>query len=85
MYMYLKIFFQEREFFFFEREFFFFFAERGTSVESHASHAVELGISVDFAWNLRGLCVGFARNFILFLFEREREGYKRFAACTVYP
>ena len=32
---------------------------------------------------LRGFCVGFARNLILFLFEREREGYKRFADCTV--
>ena len=41
------------------------------------------GSSVDFARNLRGFCVGFARNLILFLFEREREGYKRFAACTV--
>ena len=38
---------------------------------------------MDFAWNLRGFCVGFARNLILFLFEREREGYKRFVACTV--
>ena len=28
-------------------------------------------------------CVGFARNLILFLFEREHEGYKRFADCTV--
>ena len=28
--------------------------------------------------------MGFARNLILFLFEREREGFKRFAACTVY-
>ena len=27
--------------------------------------------------------MGFARNLILFLFEREREGYKRFADCTV--
>ena len=39
---------------------------------------------MDFARNLRGFCVGFARNLILFLFEREREGYKRFAACTVH-
>ena len=38
---------------------------------------------MDFAWNLRGFCVGFARNLILFLFEREHEGYKRFAAFTV--
>ena len=38
---------------------------------------------MDFARNLRGFCVGFARNLILFLFEREREGYKRFADCTV--
>ena len=27
--------------------------------------------------------MGFARNLILFLFEREHEGYKRFADCTV--
>ena len=27
--------------------------------------------------------MGFAKNLILFLFEREREGYKRFAVCTV--
>ena len=27
--------------------------------------------------------MGFARKLILFLFEREHEGYKRFAACTV--
>ena len=27
--------------------------------------------------------MGFERNLILFLFEREREGYKRFADCTV--
>ena len=39
---------------------------------------------MDFARILRGFCVGFARNLILFLFEREREGYKRFAACTVH-
>ena len=38
---------------------------------------------MDFARNLRGFCVGFARNLILFLFEREHEGYKRFADCTV--
>ena len=38
---------------------------------------------MDFARILRGFCVGFARNLILFLFEREREGYKRFADCTV--
>ena len=38
---------------------------------------------MDFARNLRGFCVGFARNLILFLFEREREGYKHFADCTV--
>ena len=29
--------------------------------------------------------MGFARNLILFLFEREHEGYKRFADCTVFP
>ena len=28
--------------------------------------------------------MGFARNLILFLFEREHEGYKRFVDCTVY-
>ena len=39
---------------------------------------------MDFARNLRGFCVGFARNLILFLFELEHEGYKRFADCTVY-
>ena len=40
---------------------------------------------MDFAWNVCGFCVGFARNLILFfLFEREREGYKRFVACTVH-
>ena len=39
---------------------------------------------MDFARNLRGFCVGFARNLILFLFEHEHEGYKRFADCTVY-
>ena len=61
-----------------------FFAERGTSVKSHATHAVKRGISVEVAWILRGFCVGFARNLILFLFEREREGYKRFVACTVH-
>ena len=39
---------------------------------------------MDFARNLRGFCVGFARNLILFfLFKREREGYKRFVDCTV--
>ena len=55
-------------------------------MKSHATHAVERGISgssVDFARNVRGFCVGFARNLIVFLFEREHEGYKRFAACTV--
>ena len=77
--------------FFLEREIFFlsviFFAKRGTSVESHATHAARArnkrGSSVEVAWILRGFCVGFARNLILFLFEREREGYKRFADCTV--
>ena len=39
---------------------------------------------MDFARILRGFCVGFARNLILFLFEREHEGYKRFADCTVH-
>ena len=67
-----------------ERDFFFFFAKSGTSVKSHATHAVERGISVEVAWILRGFCVGFARNLILFLFERECEGYKRFADCTVH-
>ena len=38
---------------------------------------------MDFARILRGFCVGFAKNLILFLFEREREGYKRFTDCTV--
>ena len=56
--MYLKI------FFFMNVSFFFlsviFFAERGTSVKSHATHAVERGISVEVAWILRGICVGFA-------------------------
>ena len=65
-----------------------FFAKRGTSVKSHATHAARArnkrGSSVDFARILRGFCVGFARNLILFLFEREHEGYKRFADCTVY-
>ena len=37
-----------------------FFAERGTSVKSHATHAVERGISVEVAWILRGTYVGFA-------------------------
>ena len=55
MYMFLKIFFHEREFFFLERD--FFFAEGGTSVKSHA---VERGISVEVVWILRGTCVGFA-------------------------
>ena len=81
----------EREFFFLSVIFFFlsviFFAKRGTSVKSHATHAARArnkrGSSVDFARILRGFCVGFARNLILFLFEREREGYKRFLDCTV--
>ena len=64
-----------------------FFAKRGTSVKSHATHAARArnkrGSSVEVAWILRGFCVGFARNLILFLFEREHEGYKRFAGCTV--
>ena len=64
-----------------------FFAKRGTSVKSHATHAARArnkrGSSVEVAWILRGFCVGFARNLILFLFEREHEGYKRFADCTV--
>ena len=50
-------------FFFLERD---FFAERGTSVKSHATHAVERGISVEVAWILQGTGVGFARNLILF-------------------
>ena len=57
-------------------------------MKSHATHAARArnkrGSSVDFARILRGFCVGFARNLILFLFEREREGYKRFADCTVH-
>ena len=56
-------------------------------MKSHATHAARArnkrGSSVDFARILRGFCVGFARNLILFLFEREHEGYKRFADCTV--
>ena len=36
------------------------FAERGTNVKSHATHAIERGISVEVAWILRGTCVGFA-------------------------
>ena len=28
--------------------------------------------------------MGYARNIILLLFEREREGYKRHADCTVH-
>ena len=56
-------------------------------MKSHATHAARARnkreSSVDFARILRGFCVGFARNLILFLFEREREGYKRFADCTV--
>ena len=47
------------------------------------SHAVsgrdERGKSVDFA----GTCMVFARNVILFLFERKYEGYKCRADCTV--
>ena len=38
---------------------------------------------MEVAWKKRGFCVGFAWNLILFLFEREHEGYKRFADCTV--
>ena len=54
------------------------------SLATHAARARnKRGSSVDFARILRGFCVGFARNLILFLFEREREGYKRFADCTV--
>ena len=56
-------------------------------MKSHATHAARArnkrGSSVDFARILRGFCVGFARNLIFFLFEREREGYKRFFDCTV--
>ena len=58
-------------------------------MKSHATHAVGRGISVEVAWILRGNCVGFAwvlrGTLSFFLFEREREGYKRFAACTVSP
>ena len=56
-------------------------------MKSHATHAARArnkhGSSVDFARILRGFCVGFARNLILFLIELEHEGYKRFADCTV--
>ena len=52
MCMYLKILFHEREFFFLS----VIFAERGTSVKSHATHAIERGISVEVAWILRGFC-----------------------------
>ena len=52
-------------------------------MKSHTTHAVERGMSVEVAWILRGTCVGFARNLILFLFQPERKGYKRFADCTV--
>ena len=34
---------------------------------------------MDFEWVLRGFC----EELNPFLFEREREGYKRFVACTV--
>ena len=34
---------------------------------------------MEVAWILRGFC----EELNLFLFEREREGYKRFVACTV--
>ena len=57
-------------------------------MKSHATHAARArnkrGSSVEEAWILRGFCVGFAWNLILFLFEREHEGYKRFADCTVH-
>ena len=66
----------------------FFFAKRGTSIKSHTTHAAiarnKRGSSVEVVWILTGFYVGFARNLILFLFEREREGYKRFADCTVH-
>ena len=39
--------------------------------------------SVEIAWILQGTCIEYARNIILFLFEHEREGYKRHADCTV--
>ena len=52
----------------------------------------ERGISVEVAWNCRGFCEdfalvlrGFCEELNPFLFEREREGYKRFADCTVAP
>ena len=35
-------------------------------MKSHTTHAVERGISVEVAWILRGFCVGFVRNLILF-------------------
>ena len=35
---------------------------------------------MELALVLRGFC----EELNLFLFEREREGYKRFAACTVH-
>ena len=40
----------------------------------------ERGISVEVAWILRGFCKELNLSF---LFEREREGYKRFADYTV--
>ena len=57
MYMYLKIFFHEREFIFLSV---IFFAEHGTSLKSHATHAVERGSSMVVVWILQGTCVGFA-------------------------
>ena len=54
---------------------------------SHATHTLlarnERGHSVEQAWILRGMSVGFAWNLILFSFVREREGYKHHADCTV--
>ena len=39
---------------------------------------------MEMAWFLQETCVEYARNIILFLFEREREGYKRCTDCTVH-
>ena len=66
-----------------------FFPERGiiflrvkqswTSVKWLRSHAT----SMEIAWILRGTCVEYARDIILFLFEHKREGYKLHTDCTV--
>ena len=43
----------------------------------------EHGNSKERAWILRGTSVGFARNVIPLLFQRERKGCKCRADCTV--